>query len=208
MKVITAFKTSNHIIFYYYVTSKDNKTNSHNLTNQIWTLSTSGAPEVDREGNIIQDEFSDMILPLQYLYRTWKGMHDVNKMIQEPSREKLLPDPVKEPYFQPPYTLVMELRDVLVHPEWTVCQVMAKHTRSSLRVGQYLMSWTTYIVFFTLAFVMSYFCMYIFIIYFCTCNLFSIYVILSFPSMRQAGDSRSDLEWSFFFTTVLHHSLK
>lgn len=82
----------------------------------IWSW---GAPNVDEAGNIIQDEFSNMMLPQQYLYRTWKGMHDVNKMIQEPSREKLLPDPVKEPYFQPPYTLVMELRDVLVHPEWT-----------------------------------------------------------------------------------------
>lgn len=72
------------------------------------------------EGNVIPDEFSNMILPQQYLLRTWRGMHDVNKMIQEPSREKLLPDPLKEPYLQPPYTLVMELRDVLVHPEWTV----------------------------------------------------------------------------------------
>lgn len=61
-----------------------------------------------------------MMLPKQYLLRTWKGMHEVNRMIQEPSREKLLPDPVTGPYIQPPYTLVMELRDVLVHPEWTV----------------------------------------------------------------------------------------
>ena len=66
-----------------------------------------------------------MNLPMQYLRRTWKGMHEVNKMIQEPSREKLLPDPLKEPYIQPPYTLVMELRDVLVHPEWTVGVVVA-----------------------------------------------------------------------------------
>lgn len=41
-------------------------------------------------------------------------------MIKEPSRDKLLPDPVKHPYFQPPYTLVLEMTDLLVHPEWTV----------------------------------------------------------------------------------------
>lgn len=41
-------------------------------------------------------------------------------MVQEPSRNKLLPDPLKYPYIQPPYTLVLELTDVLVHPDWTV----------------------------------------------------------------------------------------
>uniref|UniRef100_A0A0K8UFG5 Mitochondrial import inner membrane translocase subunit TIM50 n=3 Tax=Bactrocera latifrons TaxID=174628 RepID=A0A0K8UFG5_BACLA len=40
-------------------------------------------------------------------------------MIQEPSRDKLLPDPLKHPYIQPPYTLVLEMKDVLVHPDWT-----------------------------------------------------------------------------------------
>lgn len=42
------------------------------------------------------------------------------QMIREPSREKLLPDPLTYPYIQPPYTLVLELTDVLVHPDWTV----------------------------------------------------------------------------------------
>jgi hypothetical protein len=42
------------------------------------------------------------------------------QMIREPSREKLLPDPLTFPYIQPPYTLVLELTDVLVHPDWTV----------------------------------------------------------------------------------------
>lgn len=40
-------------------------------------------------------------------------------MIQEPSSKKLLPDPLKPPYIQPPYTLVLEMKDVLVHPDWT-----------------------------------------------------------------------------------------
>ena len=41
-------------------------------------------------------------------------------MIKDPSRDKLLPDPLKEPYYQPPYTLVLEMTGVLVHPDWTV----------------------------------------------------------------------------------------
>ena len=41
-------------------------------------------------------------------------------MIQEPSSEKLLPEPIQYPYFQPPYTLVIEMSGVLLHPEWTV----------------------------------------------------------------------------------------
>ncbi|ETE63750.1 Mitochondrial import inner membrane translocase subunit TIM50, partial [Ophiophagus hannah] len=42
------------------------------------------------------------------------------KMIMEPTSPKLLPDPLKEPYYQPPYTLVIELTDVLLHPEWSL----------------------------------------------------------------------------------------
>lgn len=43
------------------------------------------------------------------------------QIIQEPSQDKLLPDPVQYPYIQPPYTLVIELNHLLVHPDWTVC---------------------------------------------------------------------------------------
>ena len=32
----------------------------------------------------------------------------------------LLPDPLPEPYIQPPYTLVLEITDVLIHPEYDV----------------------------------------------------------------------------------------
>lgn len=39
----------------------------------------------------------------------------------QPSSEVLLPDPLPEPYIQPKYTLVLELTDVLVHPEYDVC---------------------------------------------------------------------------------------
>ncbi|NWV05287.1 TIM50 translocase, partial [Ptilonorhynchus violaceus] len=41
------------------------------------------------------------------------------QMIIEPTSPKLLPDPLREPYYQPPYTLVLELTGVLLHPEWS-----------------------------------------------------------------------------------------
>ena len=41
-------------------------------------------------------------------------------MFAAPSSKMLLPDPLQEPYYQPPYTLVLELKDVLVHPEYDV----------------------------------------------------------------------------------------
>lgn len=42
------------------------------------------------------------------------------QFVVEPSREKLLPDPLKPPYWQPKYTVVIELKNVLVAPEWSV----------------------------------------------------------------------------------------
>lgn len=44
-----------------------------------------------------------------------------SQMIIEPTSPCLLPDPLREPYYQPPYTLVLELTGVLLHPEWSVC---------------------------------------------------------------------------------------
>ncbi|XP_073830609.1 mitochondrial import inner membrane translocase subunit TIM50-C-like [Musca autumnalis] len=85
----------------------------------VWSVYEFGKPEVDADGNIIEDEFIKLPAVEQYLKRMWKSMHYYQKMIQEPSREKLLPDPLKPPYIQPPYTLVLEMKDVLVHPDWT-----------------------------------------------------------------------------------------
>ncbi|NWY08306.1 TIM50 translocase, partial [Nothoprocta ornata] len=42
------------------------------------------------------------------------------QMIIEPTSARLLPDPLREPYYQPPYTLVIELTGVLLHPEWSL----------------------------------------------------------------------------------------
>ncbi|XP_029040387.1 mitochondrial import inner membrane translocase subunit TIM50-C-like [Osmia bicornis bicornis] len=73
----------------------------------------------DEHGNVIEDEFSN--LPFyERIYKTLRREFNYyTKMVQEPSRDKLLPDPLKYPYIQPPYTLVLELTDVLVHPDWT-----------------------------------------------------------------------------------------
>ncbi|XP_055948967.1 mitochondrial import inner membrane translocase subunit TIM50-like [Argiope bruennichi] len=78
-----------------------------------------GAPPRDEEGNIIEDEYSHMPALKAYIYRTYKEMLYYDKLIKEPSREKLLPDPLTEPYYQPPYTLVLEMTGILVHPDWT-----------------------------------------------------------------------------------------
>ncbi|KAH8386923.1 hypothetical protein KR093_003541 [Drosophila rubida] len=85
----------------------------------LWGIYEFGKPEVDAEGQTIEDEFTNKPLVQQYLQRMWKSLHYYQKMIQEPSREKLLPDPLKHPYVQPRYTLVLEMKDVLVHPDWT-----------------------------------------------------------------------------------------
>lgn len=85
----------------------------------LWAVYEFGSPEVDGDGNVVEDEFSKQSFLPQYFSRMWKSLTYYQKMIQEPSREKLLPDPVKYPYIQPKYTLVLEMKDVLVHPDWT-----------------------------------------------------------------------------------------
>lgn len=55
----------------------------------------------------------------QYFGNIWNHIETFTLFIQEPSRDKLLPDPVPYPYYQPPYTLVLEFTDVLAHPDWT-----------------------------------------------------------------------------------------
>ncbi|KAI4886501.1 hypothetical protein NFI96_024858 [Prochilodus magdalenae] len=68
----------------------------------------------------IPDEFDNDGPVIQQLKRTYKYFKDYRQMIIEPTSPKLLPDPLKEPYYQPPYTLVLELTDVLLHPEWSL----------------------------------------------------------------------------------------
>lgn len=55
----------------------------------------------------------------QHLFKIWKQVEAFSIFIKEPSRDKLLPDPLPYPYYQPPYTLVLEFTDVMAHPDWT-----------------------------------------------------------------------------------------
>uniref|UniRef100_A0A1A8LMH9 Mitochondrial import inner membrane translocase subunit TIM50 n=1 Tax=Nothobranchius pienaari TaxID=704102 RepID=A0A1A8LMH9_9TELE len=79
-----------------------------------------GTNSVDEQGNKIPDEFDKEPPGVRQLKRTYKYFQDYRQMIIEPTSPKLLPDPLKEPYYQPPYTLVLELTDVLLHPEWSL----------------------------------------------------------------------------------------
>ncbi|XP_066559974.1 mitochondrial import inner membrane translocase subunit TIM50 [Amia ocellicauda] len=79
-----------------------------------------GSNSVDEQGNKIPDEFDNDAPVVQQIRRTYKYFQDYRQMIIEPTSPKLLPDPLKEPYYQPPYTLVLELTDVLLHPEWSL----------------------------------------------------------------------------------------
>ncbi|XP_046402331.1 mitochondrial import inner membrane translocase subunit TIM50-C-like [Ischnura elegans] len=85
----------------------------------IYMLVEWGAPRKDENGEIVRDEFSDMPLVQQYFLRMLQEINYYKKMIRDPSRDKLLPDPLEEPYYQPPYTLVLEMTGLLVHPDWT-----------------------------------------------------------------------------------------
>uniref|UniRef100_A0A673YBC4 Mitochondrial import inner membrane translocase subunit TIM50 n=1 Tax=Salmo trutta TaxID=8032 RepID=A0A673YBC4_SALTR len=82
-----------------------------------------GSNSVDEQGNTLTFPlvFSLTDAPvIQQLRRTFKYFQDYRQMIIEPTSPKLLPDPLREPYYQPPYTLVLELTDVLLHPEWSL----------------------------------------------------------------------------------------
>ncbi|XP_013393715.1 mitochondrial import inner membrane translocase subunit TIM50-like isoform X1 [Lingula anatina] len=81
----------------------------------VWWL---GQPGKDQDGQPIEDEFSHLPKFEATLKRAWRNINLTKEAIAEPSDRKLLPDPLPEPYYQPPYTLVLEIKDVLVHPEW------------------------------------------------------------------------------------------
>ncbi|XP_060081944.1 mitochondrial import inner membrane translocase subunit TIM50-like [Ylistrum balloti] len=75
-----------------------------------YLMHVQGEPARTETGDIVNDEFTDR----------WNGnfLRAVQRYIN-PSREQLLPEPLQPPYYQPPYTLVMEITGVLIHPEWT-----------------------------------------------------------------------------------------
>lgn len=78
-----------------------------------------GAPALDEDGKPIIDEFSDKPFVIQYAQRAWSTFTSIEKTLKEPTRSLLLPPPLPPPYVQPPFTLVLEMTGVLVHPQWT-----------------------------------------------------------------------------------------
>ncbi|CAI4227231.1 unnamed protein product [Auanema sp. JU1783] len=76
-----------------------------------------GRAKRDEEGNLISDEYSGQLLAP--FYRIYDSVWQWRDFVVEPAREKLLPDPLAPPYLQPKYTLVIEMKNILVAPEWT-----------------------------------------------------------------------------------------
>ncbi len=61
-----------------------------------------------------------MPFPQQYFRRLKSKFFQTKKELEEPFSDKLLPDPLPEPYIQPKYTILVELTGLLVHSNWTV----------------------------------------------------------------------------------------
>lgn len=66
-----------------------------------------------------QDKDEKDSYPVRVFRRGRFAISDFFESIRAPSYEQLLPDPLPFPYHQPPYTLILEMTDLLVHPEWT-----------------------------------------------------------------------------------------
>uniref|UniRef100_A0A914HPF5 Mitochondrial import inner membrane translocase subunit TIM50 n=1 Tax=Globodera rostochiensis TaxID=31243 RepID=A0A914HPF5_GLORO len=64
------------------------------------------------------DQYSDKFLVVAVLCRIRDALLSWQTFMKEPIREKLLPDPVRPPWHQPKFTVVMEMRNVLVCPKW------------------------------------------------------------------------------------------
>merc|ERR1719481_1054440 len=76
-------------------------------------------PDRDEQGNNIEDEFSGQSFPIQYYRRLKNKIFTTKKAIEEPFSDKLLPDPLEAPYYQPEYTVVLELTGLLVASNWS-----------------------------------------------------------------------------------------
>lgn len=64
-------------------------------------------PDQDEHGNNVEDEFSNLTFPSQYYHRLKNKIFTTKKLIEEPFSDKLLPDPLEPPYYQPKYTIVL-----------------------------------------------------------------------------------------------------
>ena len=79
-----------------------------------------GVPDKDETGLPIEDEYSSLPFYSQYPSRLKGKIFKTKKDLEEPFSDKLLPDPLPEPYHQPKYTILLELTGLLVHSNWTV----------------------------------------------------------------------------------------
>ncbi|UYV74837.1 TIMM50 [Cordylochernes scorpioides] len=84
-----------------------------------WIRPADSEPPRDEDGNLLPDEHANKPVVLAYLNRAWDSVRKLNTSIIEPHNEMLLGPPLESPYHQPPYTLVLEMTDILIHPEWT-----------------------------------------------------------------------------------------
>lgn len=78
-----------------------------------------GAPETDHQSLPVEDDLWRKPLLMQYFIRTFRELRYYRRLLHAPSTESILPEPLPFPYVQPKYTLVLELTDVLIHPEWS-----------------------------------------------------------------------------------------
>ncbi|CAB4068230.1 TIM50 [Lepeophtheirus salmonis] len=76
-------------------------------------------PDRDEEGQNIPDDYSDLPFPSQYYKRLSNKIFKTKKDLEEPFSDKLLPEPLQKPYYQPKYTIFLELTGLLVHATWT-----------------------------------------------------------------------------------------
>ena len=90
------------------------------INNSWFSKIISALPDKDEEGNVIKDEFIDLPFPSQYYRRLKNVFFKTKKEMEEPFSDKLLPDPLPEPYHQPKYTILIELTGLLIHANWTV----------------------------------------------------------------------------------------
>lgn len=78
-----------------------------------------GPPEYDEHGKAKEDKYSSRPVVIAYILRTRDALVQWKQTIEKPSRDLLLPDPLPAPYYQPPYTILIELNGLLTHPDWS-----------------------------------------------------------------------------------------
>ena len=89
----------------------------------------SALPDKDENGHDIIDEYSSLPFPSQYYNRLKDKIWTTKKTIEDPFSDRLLPDPLEEPYIQPKYTICLELTGLLVHSSWTVSTYLLTFTQ-------------------------------------------------------------------------------